>query len=162
MISLLAEPDDPSDGCNSEWQLKHHMLKSWRRKHKWCFDSWKKNKEIIVMTKWNLVWPCISSIVCLSTPQGNQCEISHFQASVGACNLILHIHVVVKWQLSSRVSPDGNTQLFHGLRCLPREVMCFFEVTCTCWQVTSFSTDGRLNSKCISVNGYKFIVWSKL
>ena len=122
----------------------------------------KKNKEIIVMTKWNLVWPCISSIVCLSTPQGNQCEISHFQASVGACNLILHIHVVVKWQLSSRVSPDGNTQLFHGLRCLPREVMCFFEVTCTCWQVTSFSTDGRLNSKCISVNGYKFIVWSKL
>ena len=122
----------------------------------------KKNKEIIVMTKWNLVWPCISSIVCLSTPQGNQCEISHFQASVGACNLILHIHVVVKWQLSSRVSPEGNTQLFHGLRCLPREVMCFFEVTCTCWQVTSFSTDSRLNSKCISVNGYKFIVWSKL
>ena len=109
----------------------------------------KKKKEIIVMTKWNLVWPCIGSIVCLSTPQGNQCEISHFQASVGACNLILHIHVVVKWQLSSRVSPDGNTQLFHGLRCLPREVMCFFEVTCTCWQVTSFSTDGRLNSKCI-------------
>ena len=35
-------------------------------------------------------------IVRLSTPQGNQCEISHFQASVGACNLVLHIHVVVK------------------------------------------------------------------
>ena len=29
-------------------------------------------------------------------PQGNQCEISHFLASVGACNRpTLHIHVVV-------------------------------------------------------------------
>ena len=58
-------------------------------------------QEILVVA-----WPCISSIVHPSTPQGNQCEVSHFQASVGACNLILHIHVVVKWQLSSRVSPD--------------------------------------------------------
>lgn len=31
-----------------------------------------------------------------SAPQGNQCEISHFLASVGAGNLILHILVVVK------------------------------------------------------------------
>ena len=30
-----------------------------------------------------------------SAPQGNQCVILHFLANVGACNLILHIHVVV-------------------------------------------------------------------
>ena len=35
-----------------------------------------------------------------SATHGNQCEISHFLASVGACNLIFHIHVVVNWQLS--------------------------------------------------------------
>ena len=30
-----------------------------------------------------------------SAPQANQCEMLHFLASVGACNLILHIYVVV-------------------------------------------------------------------
>ena len=35
-----------------------------------------------------------------SAPQANQCEMLHFLASVGACNLILHIYVVVNWQLS--------------------------------------------------------------
>ena len=30
-----------------------------------------------------------------SAPLGNQPEISHFLASVGACNLILHIYVAV-------------------------------------------------------------------
>ena len=30
-----------------------------------------------------------------SSPQGNQREMSHFLAIVGACNLILLIHVVV-------------------------------------------------------------------
>ena len=29
-----------------------------------------------------------------SVPQGNQCEMLHFLASVGACILILQIHVV--------------------------------------------------------------------
>ena len=32
-----------------------------------------------------------------SAPQGNQCEISHFLASVGTGNLILHIPVVVNF-----------------------------------------------------------------
>ena len=30
-----------------------------------------------------------------STPQGSQFEMIHFPANVGACNLVLHIHVVV-------------------------------------------------------------------
>jgi len=38
--------------------------------------------------------------ICLFTPQGNQFEMSHFLACVGACNLIVHIHVVFNWQLS--------------------------------------------------------------
>ena len=38
--------------------------------------------------------------VCLSTPQGNQCEMSHFLACVVTCNLTVHIHVEVNWQLS--------------------------------------------------------------
>ena len=38
-----------------------------------------------------------------STPQGNQSEILHFLASVEACNLILHIHIVVNWQLSKQL-----------------------------------------------------------
>ena len=35
-----------------------------------------------------------------SAPLGNQPEISHFLASVGACKLILHIYVAVSWLLS--------------------------------------------------------------
>ena len=40
--------------------------------------------------------------VCLSIhlSQGHQCPISPFLASVWACNLILHLHVVINWQLS--------------------------------------------------------------
>ena len=38
-----------------------------------------------------------------SSPQGNECEISHILASVGACNLKWHIHIVVNcWQLSKQ------------------------------------------------------------
>ena len=42
--------------------------------------------------------------VCLSIhlSQGHQCSISPFLASVGACNLILHLHVVINWQLSKK------------------------------------------------------------
>ena len=45
---------------------------------------------------------------CPSTLQGNQCEIPHFFANVGACNLILHIHVVVNIieNCQNRVSVD--------------------------------------------------------
>ena len=37
-----------------------------------------------------------------SAPEGNLCESSHFLATVRAWNLILHIHVVVNWQLSKQ------------------------------------------------------------
>ena len=37
-----------------------------------------------------------------SAPQAYQCLISHFLASLGACNLILYIHVAINWQLSKQ------------------------------------------------------------
>ena len=33
-------------------------------------------------------------------PQAHQCLISYFLASLGACNLILYIHVLINWQPS--------------------------------------------------------------
>ena len=54
-------------------------------------------REILVVT-----WPSVHPSTRLTAPHGNQCEISHFLASVGARNLILHIHVVVNWQLSKK------------------------------------------------------------
>ena len=35
-----------------------------------------------------------------SAPQAYQCLSSHFLASLGACNLILYIHILINWQLS--------------------------------------------------------------
>ena len=35
-----------------------------------------------------------------SASQANQCLISHFLASLGACNPILYIHVLINWPLS--------------------------------------------------------------
>ena len=49
------------------------------------------------------------SVATPAAPQGNQCEMLHFLASVhmGACNLILHIHVVVNIDsCQNRVSAD--------------------------------------------------------
>ena len=46
---------------------------------------------------------CLSTWLSSRTPQGNQCEILLFLASVGDCNLILHFHhVVINWQLSKQ------------------------------------------------------------
>ena len=47
---------------------------------------------------------CLSTWLLTSsqTPQGNHFEFLLFWASVGACNLILHIHVVINWQLSKQ------------------------------------------------------------
>ena len=53
-------------------------------------------REILVIT-----WPYARQ----PAPQGNQCEMSYFLASVGACNLfhlIIDIHIVVNWQLSTQ------------------------------------------------------------
>ena len=70
-----------------------------------------------------------------SAPQANQCEMLHFLASLGAFNLILHIHVVVSWQLSKQstrwpISPDriaGSGVDLSRLR------LVFYR-----WQVSSF------------------------
>ena len=72
-----------------------------------------------------------------SSPQGNQCAIK--AASVGACNLILHIPAVVNWQLSKEgicwpVSHDH-------IRCRHRGYA----------DRLLLSTDRRLNSKWISL-----------
>ena len=44
--------------------------------------------------------PLVHPSVCTTgqSPLGNQCEILHFLANVRACDLILHIHVVINWQ----------------------------------------------------------------
>ena len=49
-----------------------------------------------------------------SAPQAYQFLISHFLASLGVCNVILHIHVMINWQLSKQsicwpVTPDRST-----------------------------------------------------
>ena len=61
-----------------------------------------------------------------SAPQENQCEMLHSLASVGACNLILHIHIVVNWQLSKQSIhwPVSHDRIAGGL-----EVTCFFKFT---------------------------------
>ena len=43
---------------------------------------------------------CLPAIPSVS--QGNQSEMLHFLASVGACILILQIHVVFSWELSNK------------------------------------------------------------
>ena len=54
--------------------------------------------EILVVT-----WPYARPPARPSTTGGSQGEC-HFLASVGACNMILHINVVVNWQLSKQGS----------------------------------------------------------
>ena len=96
----------------------------------------------------------ISSLtVCLSTrlsaAQGTQCKFSHFLASVGACNLILHIHVLVNWHLSKQgicwpVSHDYI--VVSGAN--PLRLHVFWKLSADSYR---FSTDHRLNPKWISL-----------
>ena len=44
----------------------------------------------IVCSHMNILLP-----ICLSTPQGYQCEMSHFLTCVETCNNTVHIHVEV-------------------------------------------------------------------
>ena len=78
---------------------------------------------------------------CSSAPQNSQCEISHFLASMGTRNLILHIHVVVNWQLSKQGIrwPVSHDRI---------EVTCFLNLFA---DKHLFPTDRRLNSKWISM-----------
>ena len=63
-----------------------------------------------------------------SAPQDNHCEISHFLASLGACNLILKIHVVVNWQLSKQsIRWPTSHDYIMGSGVDPFEAACFLE-----------------------------------
>ena len=68
---------------------------------------------------------------CPSAPKENHCEILHSLASVGACNLILHIHIVVNWQLSKQSIhwPVSHDRTAGGLRCQAIKVTWFFKFT---------------------------------
>ena len=62
-----------------------------------------------------------------SAPEGNQCESSHFLATVRAWNLILHVHVVVIWQLSKQgVRWPVSHNYIAGLGVDPSMVHVFF------------------------------------
>ena len=94
-----------------------------------------------------------------STPQRNQCEMSHFLAGEGACNLMLHIHVVVNWQLSKqgirspvsrdRIASSGvdpsRLRVFEGLR----------------WQVSRFQWIAGSTRRGFFWKGYKLIIRKK-
>ena len=80
-----------------------------------------------------------------SAPHVYQCLISHFQASLGACNLVLlvlNIHVLINWQLSKQcicwpVSPDR----IEGSAIYPLSSSVFWSYPLTkCY----FSNDRRL------------------
>ena len=78
---------------------------------------------------------------CPSAPQAYQCLISHFLASLGACNLILYIHV---WWIDSCQNSVLLTSIawpYRGLRYWPTEFECFWRYPLTsCY----FSNDRRL------------------
>ena len=113
----------------------------------------------------------ISSLtVCLSThlsaAQGTQCKFSHFLASVGACNLILHIHVLVnntcsgQYICQNRVSADQYHMTILWSQVPTHWGYMFFgsyQLTVTGFQLTIGSTPSEF-----LCDGYKFIVWSKL
>ena len=82
---------------------------------------------------------------CPTASQGNQCEMVHFLASVVACHPILHILVVVNWQLSKQgihwpVSRDHTVGSVDPSRLL---VHVFLSLPLTSFL---FSTDRKLNS----------------
>ena len=72
-----------------------------------------------------------------SAPEGNQCESSHFLATVRAWNLILHIHVLVNWQLSKQgVRWPVSHNYIAGSGVDPSMLHVFFEIIH--WRVSSF------------------------
>ena len=94
-----------------------------------------------------------------SAPQAYQCLISHFLASLGACSLILYIHVaihvVINWQLSwSSESADQYRLTMSRAQVSTHWVPVFFEINR--WKCATFRMIAGSSSifwKCI---------WNKL
>ena len=94
-----------------------------------------------------------------SAPEGNQCESSHFLATVRAWNLILHIHVVVNWQLSKQgVRWPVSHNYIAGSGVDPPMLHVFFEIIH--WQVSSFKVIAGSTPN-ISLQWLQVIGWSK-
>ena len=95
-----------------------------------------------------------------SAPQAYQCLISHFLASLGACNLILYIHVLINWHLPKQwirwpISPDriagsGSDPL--GLS--------FYKVIR--WQVATFRMIAGSSSILLKCSWNKLCLWAVL
>ena len=96
------------------------------------------------------------------SPQGNQGEMLHFLASVGACNMILHILVMVNKlsAVKTRYLLTSITWPYGGLQCWPIKVTHLFYVLRR--QVTSFELIAGSIPGGFLCNDNKFIVWSKL
>ena len=81
--------------------MSHHNCKV-QRKLKGFFSTRAREHSLIAKKIWLSIYPRnLGSHVSVrpsdrpSASQGNQCKTSQFLASVGACNLVLHVHVVV-------------------------------------------------------------------
>ena len=87
-------------------------------------------------------------------------KMSHFLGSVGACNLILHIHgqltAVKTWYPLTSI-----TWSYCGVSCPPIEIACFLFCFVLFFSLSSpltslhFSSDRRLNSKWISLQSWQ-------
>ena len=103
-------------------------------------------------------WLSISLTVC---PHHRATNVKSYTfSSVGACNLILHIHVVVNWQLSKQgicwpISHDHTV----GSGVNPLRSHFFLVIH---WQVTSFQLIACSIPSGFLCDGYKFIFWSRL
>ena len=74
-----------------------------------------------------------------SAPGGNQCESSHFLATVRAWNLILHVHVVVIWQLSKQGVRPVSHNYIAGSGVDPSMVHVFLKLSADKWLVFKWS-----------------------
>ena len=112
----------------SYWESHDNVHYSRAHRRQWRKFGSLSIQEILVVT-----WPSAHPFLCTMKN-----KISHFLASVGACNQILHIHVVANWQLKVKTGYPltSITWPYSWLRCRPIEVACFLKVNC--WQVTSF------------------------
>ena len=88
-------------------------------------------------------------------------RLSHFLGSVGACNLILHIHgqltAVKTWYPLTSI-----TWSYCDVSCPPIEIAWFFFHWVLHWQVYTFRLIAGPTRNGFRCNVDKFIVWSRL